>query len=390
MSSYNIASGSSDDRQSVSEQIYGISRASQELRERIITAWVSTWRSSPYADLKEAPTAPGVDYPLGSHVNDATRIGKLGSDRGGSLRNPAHYCGIYAHKPTYGIVPMRSGSASDWIAPSEFTVAGPLARTAHDLKLELDVIAGADPMLMSGWSLNLPKPTQSALRDFRIAAWLDDKSCLIDSAVLIQLNALVDALRQAGAQVDEAARPTFDSRSAYQLYTRILRASSTARLSAEQYEALAAQATSLASDDNRYSAHAIRGAALRHRNFVIANNQRAHIQRRWLDFFNDFDILLAPIEQTAAFPHNHEPDRDKRFHMINGVQWPYGDHGFFSGMPSLANLPSTVAPIGLTSDGLPVGVQVIGREYADHTTMQFAKLLAEEIGGFQIPPIFRA
>ncbi len=109
---------------------------------------------------------------------------ELGSDQGGSLRNPAQYCGIYAHKPTYGIVPMRSGSASDWISSSEFTVAGPLARTAQDLELELDVIVGADPMLMTGWSLNLPKPTQSSLSGFRVAAWLDDKSCPIDGCLV--------------------------------------------------------------------------------------------------------------------------------------------------------------------------------------------------------------
>ena len=97
-------------------------------------------------------------------------------------------------------------------------------------------------------------------------------------------------------------------------------------------------------------------------------------------------MLLTPVAATAAFPHDHNPDRDQRLIAVNGRLIPYGDQRFWAGLLSLSYLPATAAPIGLTAAGLPVGLQIIGAEGEDPMTIEFARLLADEIGGFAPPP----
>ena len=99
-------------------------------------------------------------------------------------------------------------------------------------------------------------------------------------------------------------------------------------------------------------------------------------------------MLLAPVAATAAFPHDHNPDRDARLVPVNGKHRPYQEQIFWAGVASLSYLPATAAPLGLTESGLPVGCQIIGAEGEDLTTIEFARLLAAEIGGFIPPPNF--
>ena len=96
-------------------------------------------------------------------------------------------------------------------------------------------------------------------------------------------------------------------------------------------------------------------------------------------------MLLAPIGATAAFPHDHNPDRGARRVIINGKPHPHVDITWAS-LASLSYLPATAAPIGLTPRGRPVGLQIIGPEGDDPTTIEFARLLAQEIGGSTPPP----
>ncbi len=95
---------------------------------------------------------------------------EVGSDIGGSIRNPAHSCGIYGHKPTWGILPPRGHAMPGILAPSDISVIGPLARAPQDLALALDALAGPDLLDAAGWRLELPAPTKTTLKDFRVAA----------------------------------------------------------------------------------------------------------------------------------------------------------------------------------------------------------------------------
>jgi amidase len=136
---------------------------------------------------------------------------ELGSDIGGAIRNPAHYCGVYGHKPTYGIAPPRGQSLPGIVSASDISVIGPLARSAADLALALGIIAGPDPIEATGWRLELAAPRGAALSDYRIAVMLDDPNCEVDREVQHILQGLVDFLARHGCRVNDRARPDMTS-----------------------------------------------------------------------------------------------------------------------------------------------------------------------------------
>jgi amidase len=195
-------------------------------------------------------------------------------------------------------------------------------------------------------------------------------------------NATVAALARAGASVDENARLDIGDAEHHRLFMTLLRAATASRISDADFAAQKEIAATIAADDMSFRATLARGATLDHRAWAIANEARNNPRYAWRDFFQRFDVLLTPVAATAAFPHDHNPDRDQRLIPVNGRLTPYGEQLFWAGLASLCYLPATAAPIGLTAAGLPVGLQIIGAEGEDPTTIEFARLLADEIGGF--------
>src|SRR6185369_5715972 len=110
---------------------------------------------------------------------------ELGSDIGGSVRNPAHFCGVYGHKPSYGTVPLRGHipGPPGTLDEADLGTVGPLARSAEDLAVALDVLAGPDDDRAVGWRLALPPSRRTSLREYRVAAWLDDPASPVDDEV---------------------------------------------------------------------------------------------------------------------------------------------------------------------------------------------------------------
>jgi amidase len=324
----------------------------------------------------------------GEGVALAAGFGALGagSDIAGSLRNPAHYCGVYGHKPTWGLVPPRGHAVVPNVTPTDVSVVGPMARYAEDLGLALGVMAGPDTLQHTMWKLDLPAPRHRSLRDYRVAVWPDSPLCDTDASVRERLDAAVAAIAKAGATVDpEAPRPLADAEQ-HGLFMTLLRGATASRLSDQDFAAQKAIAAGIAPDDMSFKATLARGAALDHRTWQQFNEQRNRLRHAWHDFFQRYDVLLTPVAATAAFPHDHNPDRDARMIRVNNRMVPYGDQRFWAGLASLSYLPATAAPIGLTADGLPVGLQILGAEGEDRTTIEFARLLAAEIGGFTAPP----
>ncbi|HZS81537.1 MAG TPA: amidase [Stellaceae bacterium] len=313
---------------------------------------------------------------------------EAGSDIGGSIRFPAHYCGVYGHKPSWGIVPPRGHSLPGSYAPTDISVVGPLARSAEDLALALEVMAGADEKLAAGWRLELPLPRRSALRDFRVAVWRDDASCPVGSEVAERLEAVIAALARAGARIDDKARPEIDAAQAHALFIRLLWSVMAARSPIEEYERMRAEVAALAPEDESRAAQHKRASVLSHRDWLAAHHERTRLRHAWRAFFENWDVLLCPVAPTPAFPHDHSEDRDARQLLVDGEKRPYWDQLFWSGIAGLCYLPATVAPAGRTAAGLPVGIQIIGPEFGDRTTIEFARLLGEAIGGFTPPPGF--
>ena len=303
---------------------------------------------------------------------------ELGSDIGGSIRNPAHYCGVYGHKPSFGIVPLTGHipGPPGTLSETDIAVAGPMARSADDLALALDVLAGASARDAVAWKLTLPPPRRTSLREFRVAAWLDDEASPVDAAVKGRLEALVEALRSAGVGVDTRARPKHGLADALAVYYPLLFAATSPGLPREQFDALVAKA---GSDDFA------RASTMRHRDWLVLNEQREKQRLNWARFFADHDVLLCPVTPTAAIVHDHGDPGARRI-TVNGEARDYWDQVDWAGLCGAAMLPATVAPAGRTAGGLPVGVQIVGPYLEDRTTIEFARLIAPRVGGFDAPP----
>src|SRR5947199_5419859 len=174
---------------------------------------------------------------------------EAGSDIGSSIRNPAHFCGVYGHKPTWGIVP-RTGQALPWqMAPVDIDVVGPLARSADDLAIALAAMAGPDEIETAGWQLRLRPPRQKRLRDFKVALMLDAPEIPVDRTVQARLQALGDFLGRQKAKVDPRARPTIDIDEAWTVYVRLLRSATSDRQTDAEFDKNSAIARGLSADD---------------------------------------------------------------------------------------------------------------------------------------------
>ena len=312
---------------------------------------------------------------------------EAGSDIGSSIRNPAHFCGVYGHKPTWGIVP-RAGQALPWQnAPVDIDVVGPLARSADDLAVALAAVAGPDEIDGAGWQLRLAPPRQKRLRDFKVALMLDAAPEIpVDREVADRLQALGDFLGRQKVKVDDRARPAIDTREAFSVYVKLLRAATSDRQSDADFEKNAGVARGLAPDDESYYARATRAAVSSHRDWLAANEARHRMRLAWAEFFTTYDLLLCPVAGTAAFPHDQQGERHDRTLVINGKRVPVTDHLFWAGYTGVSFLPSTAAPCGFTPGGLPVGVQIVGPQYGDLACIGFARLLEREFQAFVPPP----
>jgi amidase len=332
--------------------------------------------------------------PGGSSGGEATALAAglsalgAGSDIAGSLRNPAHYSGVYGHKPSWGLISTRGHAPPGIMTPTDISVVGPMARHAEDLDLAMRVLAGPDLLQQAAWRVELPPPRRRRLRDFRVALWGSSPLCPIDTSVSDLFDRTGDVIVRSGALVDDTARPEIDDAVHHRLFMLLLRAATASRMRDEEFARQREIALTVTEDDISDRAAVARGATLLHRSWGSANEARTKLRYVWHEFFRRFDVLLTPVAATAAFPHNHNPNRDERTVMVNGKPVPYAEQLFFAGVASLSYLPATAAPIGLTEHGLPVGLQIIGPEGEDSTTIEFARLLATEIGGFVPPPAY--
>ncbi|MFI8931499.1 amidase [Streptomyces sp. NPDC053474] len=313
----------------------------------------------------------------------------IGSDLAGSLRTPAHFCGVYAHKPTLGLAAHRGMVPPPSPAlpiESELAVVGPMARTARDLTLLLDVMAGPDPLTLGvAHEVTLPPARHERLRDFRVLVLDEHPFIATGAAVRAGVRRVADALVDAGARVERHSPLLPDLAEAAVVYMQLLVSGSIARFPIDAYETLRARAAELSADDQSLDAVRLRAMVFTHRDWLETNSRRELHRHRWRQFFAEFDAVVCPITPTPAFPHDHHPDPLRRRVAVDGVEYPYFDQLVWAGVATMPGLPATAVPTGRSPEGLPVGVQLIGPMYEDRTPLRLAELLEQEIGGFQAP-----
>ncbi len=308
----------------------------------------------------------------------------IGSDIAGSLRTPAHFCGVYAHKPTLGLAATRGMVApSEPALPVDFDLAvvGPMARTARDLTLLLDVMAGPDTLTLGkAHHVTLPPARHKRLCDFRVLVLDEHPLIATGSAVRAGVNRAAAALADGGAQVERHSPLLPDLTEAATLYTQLLISGSVARFPVDTDEQLRARAAALSAADRSLDAVRLRAMVFSHRDWMEANNRREVHRHGWRQLFTEFDAVVCPVTPTPAFPHDHSPDPLQRRIDIDGVEYPYFDQLVWAGLATMPGLPATAIPAGRSPEGLPVGVQLIGPMFEDRIPLRLAELLGQEIG----------
>ena len=326
----------------------------------------------------------------GSSAALAAGFGPLsfGSDIGGSLRIPAHFCGVYAHKPTLNLIPPRGHRVPGTVQRiADLSVIGPMARAAADLELALDVTAGPEEARDGiAYRLALPAARHTLLTDFRVLVLLDHPLMATGAEVRAALDRLAQNLVKAGAKVSYTSPLLPDFAQATRLYTRLLTSNFAVRWPQGLYDRVQSEAKKLRADDNSIDAERLRGAVLDHREWAAADAARMLLQQQWAQVFRDWDVVLAPPVPTVAFPHDHTAPQSARKIEIDGRLFPYGDLLIWPGVATAPGLPATTAPLGVSSRGLPTGVQIIGPYLEDRTPLAFAALIEREFGGFVPPP----
>lgn len=307
---------------------------------------------------------------------------ELGSDIASSIRNPAHCCGVFGLKPSFGIVPQRGYLAAPPGALSEadMTVIGPLARSADDLELALSVLAGPDEAEATAWRLDLPPPRAGELAAYRLAVWLDDEACPVDRQVLAVLEAAVGALERAGARLGERPGEPVPLADSYRVFERLIMGVSASRLSDEEFAGVVAASEA---DGNPMT----RALAQRKRDWNATHEERLRMRAAWAELFRDHDALLCPVMPVTAIPHDHTPELGRRTIVVNGERRPYWDQVTWCSPASLAYLPAAAVPAGRTPAGLPVGLQIVAPYLEDRTAIDLARRIAAVLGGFEPPPL---
>jgi amidase len=330
--------------------------------------------------------------PGGSSGGSATALAagltslEVGSDSGGSIRGPAHYCGIYSHKPTFGVTSIEGQSLPGLGPVPDIMVLGPLARSAEDLAIALNVIAGPNAADAAAWRLELPPARRTKLSDFRVAVMFEHESYDLDHQMVEILRSLASFLERQGAQVSQQARPEIDFDAAHRLFLSLYSASASGSMPELYWKLISQMSMFFRKKSNSEAASVIRGYTLRHRDWIRLDLVRTHLRAAWASFFREYDVLLCPVAASPALPHDQSSKIDRfRTIVVNGKKVTASDQTFWTGLAAVAYLPATIAPVGFTSAGLPVGVQIIGPRYGDHTCIAFARLLEQEFQGF-VPP----
>lgn len=310
---------------------------------------------------------------------------ELGSDIGGSIRVPAAFCGVYGHRPSETALP-RSGHFPGTPLPNAAAamgVQGPLARTAEDLELAFDVVAGPDVGEDAGWRLEVPPARHARLAAFRVAVlpaidWLP-----LDDEIAAGLERLARGLARIGARVQTVQPEAFgDLRDHHALYTSLLAVMTSRGLPAEVRARHAAELRRTGDEFDQANARGLEASAA---DYLAWHGRREQYWGSYRAFFREWDILLAPITLGSAFPHTDRPWLERRL-TVNGREVPYDRGTVYPAIATLAGQPATAFPIGRTVAGLPIGLQAIGPYLEDRTPLRFADLIAREWGGFEAPP----
>ena len=292
----------------------------------------------------------------------------IGSDTGGSIRAPAHVCGIAGIKPTAGRTP-RSGHAVPYGlgAVDGLTVLGPLARFVEDLWLALPIICGPDWRDPAVPPIPLDDPGNVTLGGLRVAVYSDGGLSPPMPEIELAVQAGAAALAARGAIVEEAAPPVLAQAADLHPWLNVANGRDWLRrrlAEASTAEPSAATARLLAEE-----------AELQAPSLAVMLEQLDQFRSAMLRFIESYDAILCPPDCFAALPHGAAETLDK--HRVWGHLYAY----------NLTGWPAAVVPAGMTDEGLPIGLQIVGRPWREDVVLAVAAAIEADLGGYRRPAI---
>ncbi|RJS27250.1 amidase [Corallococcus sp. H22C18031201] len=310
---------------------------------------------------------------------------ELGSDLGGSIRIPAHFCGLFGLKPTEhrvsnaGHIPDLPGGPR---TVRHMACSGPLARTVADLRLVLSVIEGPDARNLEVPPLTpLAPPRSRAVSSLRIA-WMDDFGgvvpCRESRAALARL---VAELSAQGATVERVTPPAFDFHEAWSTWGELEGAEVGAPLPLWHRLRFQLQFLAMAGKDPLARAIA-RGARSDVGHYMAILERREALVASLERFLSGWDAWLVPVTTGPAIPHT----RPGEWVRVDGEPRAYlSSLGAYTSVFNLTGNPVVVLPVGRTQAGLPLGAQLVGRRWDDAALLDVAEAVAPWGGGFVRP-----
>lgn len=283
---------------------------------------------------------------------------EYGSDIGGSIRIPAHFCGLFGHKPSYGLVPTRGHVPPPHgkLFETDLNVVGPLARNTKDLTLLLNATMGPLAPYNAAYQLALQGPRAQTAADLRIGLWLNDDFCKVSREISDGIQRAATCLADQGAQIIDIT-PPFNLGDHHEVYAFLLNAIM----------------SSNAQHPNPAGHSYVEGLKM--------SERKAEFLTQWMALFNTIDVLFCPITPRTAPPHTQDADFNARKMQVDGQERAYGDQLVWPGVATLCGLPATAVPLGRAGDGLPFGMQIIAPPYEDNTSLAVAAML--EASGYE-------
>ena len=300
----------------------------------------------------------------------------LGSDYGGSIRVPSHFCGVVGLKPTWGTIPATGHLPPGPAAPppvAHMATIGPMARYVDDLTLEYNILRGPHPSTPYTVPSLEAHPENVNLKQTLCAFFTDIESAVpVAAEIRAATERAARALSKVGVPVEQKTPPIKD---AARIWLEYAMADGGELL----HEMLAGR--------EHLSRERLRNSLLTTQpsksaaEFFRTSIERDVFRIQLAQFMERYPIIIGPPFCITAFEHGAmDVDIDGKSFNLFTANWP-------ALWVNCAGLPAAVVPTGQDRDGLPIGVQIVGRAFAEETVLAVAKALEQELGGFKKPPL---
>ena len=317
--------------------------------------------------------------PGGSSGGEAAAIaaccsaGGVGSDGGGSIRVPAHFSGICGLKPTPGRIPSTGHFPASAGPFAQLGVVGPMARTAGDLRLLFEAMAGPDPGDPASAPVPIRWPSEEQVRRCRVGYFEDDGKTPVTPEIRAAVRAAADALRRQGFDVVPFRPQGLDL--AQRLWTDLFCRAGALVLG----PMLAGREADLSPILKEFVGIVAEWPPLTLEHFMKTLLERDGLRAQFLMKMEEFPILLCPVCAIPAFRHR------ERAWIVEGKAVEYLDAMSYAAWFNLLGNPGAVVPMSRSPEGLPIGVQIVSRPWEEETVLAVAAKLEEARGPYPAP-----